>query len=365
MFFQFLTLNGIFKKQNDMKDLEKSVIFRALISKIGYLNFKLDLSQIATRVNPMTHFPDPLTLPDSVHCERKARQRDIVRSARTCLLIRLFIIALELVGAAIFDSAAILLDAFASLIDVAFSLGLVFCIKIAAKPPDDNHPFGHGRIEPLFGLIMGMMQALMGGVLMVQQAFEFSLVPSGGTLDPRAWMFPVAALVLLEICYHILMRAAQKRHSSALAADAMHYRVDAVTSLFAAIALLLGLYFPNWSLTFDHSGAMMIAALMTGLGAYAAWNNSHQLMDRIPPSVFFNRVKTAALKVPGVRDTEKIRIQLYGPDAHVDIDVEVDPDLSVEIAHKISQEVRVEIQKEWPAVQDVVVHIEPYYPNDH
>lgn len=64
-------------------------------------------------------------------------------------------------------------------------------------------------------------------------------------------------------------------------------------------------------------------------------------------------------------DTEKTRIQLYGPDAHVDIDIEVDPELSVQKAHKISQEVRIEIQKAWPAVRDVTVHIEPYYPNDH
>ena len=77
------------------------------------------------------------------------------------------------------------------------------------------------------------------------------------------------------------------------------------------------------------------------------------------------RVRNAAMTVTGVCDTEKIRIQQYGPDAHVDIDVEVDPTLSVEQAHTISQHVRTKIQIAYPNVQDVVVHIEPYYPDDH
>ena len=88
-------------------------------------------------------------------------------------------------------------------------------------------------------------------------------------------------------------------------------------------------------------------------------------MDRIPEDRFFNTVRQAAKHVEGVLETEKIRIQRYGPDAHVDIDIEVDPGLTVEVAHAISQKVRVEIQKAWPAVRDVTVHIEPYYSGDH
>jgi len=91
----------------------------------------------------------------------------------------------------------------------------------------------------------------------------------------------------------------------------------------------------------------------------------NQLLDKIPATRYFLAVRKAAINVNGVLDTEKIRIQQYGPDAHVDIDIEVDPQLSVEKAHTISQHVRAAIQKEWPMVRDVMVHIEPYYPGDH
>ncbi len=104
---------------------------------------------------------------------------------------------------------------------------------------------------------------------------------------------------------------------------------------------------------------------MIGMGIYNARENLQQLLDRAPSADCFERVKKAAVNVLGVKDTEKILIQHYGPDAHVNIDIEVDPKLSVEEAHRITQHVRAEIQREWPAVRGVTVHVEPYYPGDH
>jgi len=257
------------------------------------------------------------------------------------------------------------MDAIASFLDVISTLVLVISIKMAGKPPDEEHPFGHGRYEPLVGLQLGLILAVVGCGLIIHQAFHIVEVPHHLILDKRSWIFPFVALILLEGCYHFVKKVAKIQNSPALAADAYHYRIDSITSLFATIALVLAAYFPEWSLTFDHLGAMVIAGLMIGLGLYAAKNNLNQLMDRNPSPAYFNQVRQAALTVEGVKDTEKIRIQLYGPDAHVDIDIEVDPALTVAVAHKISQKVRVAIQKQWPAVRDVTVHVEPYYPNDH
>ena len=104
---------------------------------------------------------------------------------------------------------------------------------------------------------------------------------------------------------------------------------------------------------------------MVCIGCAAAWSNLDQILDRIPSKEYFKRVHIAALSVQGVLATEKVRIQSYGPDAHVSIDIEVDPHLTVEIAHEITQKVRLAIQLAWPAVRDVIVHVEPFYENDH
>lgn len=308
-------------------------------------------------------FPKPVNPPRKVIVQRHQRLRQLVRSCLQGIGIRTAIILAELIGVWFFGSAALLMDALSSTIDVAMSVLLVIFLKIAARPPDDEHPFGHGRLEPLVGLQLGLLMIFIGGGMFFHQTF--SLSSPGEAIDKRAWIIPLAAVILLEICYHVVMRASKNQKSSALVAEAYHYRVDAITSVCAAIVLLAGAYFPAISHSLDHIGAMAIALVMIGLGIKSLRENLDQIIDRIPDESYFERIRAAAIRVEGVRGTEKIGIQHSGPSAHVDIDVEVDPDLSVEVAHAISQKVRVEIQKDWPAVQDVIVHIEPYYPGDH
>lgn len=309
----------------------------------------------------MKRFPDRIELPESVILARKNRINEIVNSAKRGLLIRLLIIASEFLGFFFLGSVALLADALASFVDVISTFFLIVFVKLAERPPDRNHPFGHGRLEPLIGMQLGIFLAVLGGGMFIQQAFQISHETREEVIDAYAWLIPVMAVLLLEICYQFMMRTAKRQNSPALAADAIHYRMDAMTSLFASLALILGAYFPSWSLLFDHLGAIVIATTMISVGLVAAWKNLNQLIDRTPSDEYFDLVRESALSVSGVLGTEKTRIQLTGPDAHVDIDVEVDPDLSVEIAHRISQEVRVAIQKSWPQVRDVTVHIEPFY----
>jgi cation diffusion facilitator family transporter len=313
----------------------------------------------------MSKFPKPLLPPQDVKIERVKRQKQLAFSIIFGIAVRFFIIALELVGVAIFDSSALLLDALATLFDVAASILLLVSIKLAAKPPDEDHPFGHGRYEPLAGFQIGILLLVVGGGLMVQQSFYLFGDYHAHPFDYRAWMIPLVAVILLEIAYYIMKQAAKKFESPALAADAAHYRVDSLNSLIAFFALLLAVNIPQVGALFDHIGAVCIAAFMCFLGIKASKANLNQLMDRIPHRKYFKIVRAAAETVEGIQATEKLNIQQYGPDAHVDIDVEVDPQLSVEKAHKLSQKVRLEIQKAWPAVRDVTVHIEPYYPDDH
>lgn len=313
----------------------------------------------------MTNFPDPIPLPDHVPKYRHNRRNQVLQAAKWGISLRLFVIAFEFIGFYLFDSSALFVDALASGIDVICSLMLILCIRLAARPPDDDHPFGYGRYEPLAGMQLGVFMILIGGGMVVQQTYQIYHAKRGSIIDSRAWIAAFVATVIFEVCYHLIHRVAKQQHSVALKAEAIHYRIDGLTSLFAMGALLVGAYYPNWSVLSDHGGAILIAIVMIIVGWRAMMSNLHQLMDRVPEEDYFQRVQKAAMRVEGVHETEKVRIQLYGPDAHVDIDVEVDPSLAVEEAHRISQHVRAEIQKDWPAVQDVTVHIEPYYPGDH
>jgi cation diffusion facilitator family transporter len=207
--------------------------------------------------------------------------------------------------------------------------------------------------------------AFVGGGMLIKESLDLGNAKPEFIIDPLLWMIPFLAAVTLEICYHYVKNVAKKNHSPALAADAVHYRIDSLTSAFATIALLSAAYTPAWSYVFDHMGAIAISGFMIVIGLNISKENLKQLLDTKPEADFFIKVENASKRVSGVKGTEKVRIQQYGPDAHVDIDIEVDPNLSVQLAHEISQKVRVEIQKDWPAVRDVTVHIEPFYPGDH
>lgn len=312
----------------------------------------------------MKQFPGPVPLQKSIADSRMKRRKEIILCASVGITIRLLIVAFEFLGVYLFGSSALLLDALSSLLDASTSVLFIFCITYAARPPDKNHPFGHGRFEPLIGLQFGLLLAGIGGYMFFHQLVLFSEKPQP-PINGYVWLFPFVALILLEVSYRIIMLSAKKHDSPALAADALHYRVDGATSLLATAVLSVGSFFPLWSHLLDHFGALLIAGLMVFIGFNAARKNLNQLLDRAPEKEYFDLVKHTAESVEGVLGTEKIRIQQYGPDAHVNIDVEVDPDSSVEVAHRISQKVRAEIQHRWPAVRDVTVHIEPYYPNDH
>lgn len=310
-------------------------------------------------------FPKELPLSDAIYKARKERNRAIIRVAVVGIAIRLFIVLLEFMGFLLFDSKTLLLDSLATLADVISSLVLVSSIKLAERPPDEEHPFGHGRYEPIAGLQLGLFLTIAGVGLFWQQIASIWKGYSANPISGYVWIFALISVLLLEFSYQKMKRVANEQKSPALLAEALHFRTDSINSLLALVALGAAALFPEVSGLLDRVGAILIASCMCAMGLFAAKKNLNQLLDHIPEGELFDKVRRAALRVAGVKGTEKIRIQHYGPDAHVDIDVEVEPDLTVEVAHTISQHVRRSIQYEWPQVQDVTVHIEPYYENDH
>jgi len=313
----------------------------------------------------MSKFPKDLPLHRSVIKSRLARRKKLLVSARRGVMLRGVIIIAEFFGFAFFGSSTLLLDALSNGVDALSSIVLMWCIHQADQPPDKEHPLGHGRFEPIAGLLIGALLVFLGFVSTIEQV---RLIFTGETtreIPTVALIIPLVAVILLEICHQTLKKAAKQKQSPALHADAIHYRIDALTSFFALIVLCMVAMFPDYAHIFDHLGALLIALFMIFVGVIAARKNISQLIDRAPPKEMYERVHAAALKVPGILATEKLRLQVYGPDAFVGIDVEVDPDLSVEESHKITQKVRRAIQKAGPSVRDVIVHVEPYYPGDH
>lgn len=312
----------------------------------------------------MDRFHEPVNPRKDLLLLRRARYKEVTKACYRGIYIRLAIIALEVAGFLFTQSQALWLDAISTSLDIAFSVFLVVSIKYASKPPDENHPFGHGRFEPIAGLQLSLILVIFGSILGLDQ-FKNTFSSEAKVFPFYTFLIPLFAAVAMEGCCQYFKHVAKKSHSSALLADAYHFRSDALSSVVATLALGLAQIDPSYSAISDHLGAFAIALMMIVTGFRSIGENLHQLLDKKPSKSYLAKINQAAMKVKGVLGTEKLRVQRYGPDAHVDIDIEVDPKMSVMKAHRISQEVRASIQEDLPEVQDVMVHVEPFFEDDH
>jgi cation diffusion facilitator family transporter len=254
-------------------------------------------------------------------------------------------------------SAAVTADGFESAADV-FTSGVVLVgMTLAARPPDQNHPYGHGRVEILTGLLL-----------------SFFLFGAGLIISLHAWTgagqvrLPPAAYAVWPVLISILVkfgmatykaRAAERFASSALRADAANDGVDIVSGIVALTALLLTLYDPERFPRADHYGAFIVGTIVMATAVRVAYEASMHLMDTMPDDIAMDDIRKAAATVPDVMGVEKCFARKTGLQYHVDLHLEVDPDITVRASHDIAQRVRQRVCELLPWVADVLVHVEP------
>jgi cation diffusion facilitator family transporter len=258
-------------------------------------------------------------------------------------------------------STAVVADGLESAADV-FASGFVWLgLTLAAIPPDRNHPYGHGRVEILTGLLIGLFLTAGGSVI------SYASLQLLG--QHRA---PVSSFVLWPLFVSLFakgglagfkFRYARRIQSAALAADAVNDTMDTISAATALVAVGLTLSDPVHFAGADHYGGFVVGLIVIAAGVRVARDTALQLMDTMPDDRLMDQVRAVALKVSGVRGVEKCFARKTGLRYHVDLHLEVDPDMTVRQSHEIAHDVREHVTKELDWVADVLVHVEPWDPN--
>ena len=265
----------------------------------------------------------------------------------------------KLLAGLIGNSTALVADAIESLGDVVGSLVVWRGLKIAAQPADADHPYGHGRAEPLAALIVALLLFGAGGGISVAAIGEI-LAPHGPPAAFTFWIL-IAVVAVKETMFRLARRAARRSGSSAVYADAWHHRSDAITSAVAAVGIGLALFAGQQYAVADDWAALFAAGVI-GLNAYRLLMPPlHELMDREPPEIIA-QVRQVAERVSGVAGVEKVFARKSGLRYWVDMHVEVHPDMSVRRAHEVAHGVKDAIRLAIPSVEDVLIHVEPHNP---
>jgi len=255
-------------------------------------------------------------------------------------------------------STSVVSDGLESAADVLASGLVLFGLRMAAKPADEQHPYGHGRLETLSGLGVGMI-LIVSGALISFRSLEHAQDPPH-TPEPYAIWPLLVSIVIKSIMTASKRRYGRKIRSTALTADAWNDAVDILSGCTALVALMLTLIEPERFAIADHLGGAAVGAIVIFLGGRIVHDTALHLMDTMPDPAAMDEIRKVAMGVPGVRGIEKCFARKTGLRWHVDLHLEVDPDMTVIESHEIATRVREKVREKLDWVEDVLVHVEPH-----
>ena len=268
------------------------------------------------------------------------------------------LLAIAKIVAGVLGNAYVLIaDGIESTLDVAGSVVIWGGLKFAARPPDETHPYGHGKAEPIAGTIVaaGVIAAAIG--LAVQSARE--IVTPHHAPAPFTLVVLIVVVIVKELLYRSVIRLGRDVESTAVQTDAWHHRSDALTSLAAFIGISIALIGgPGWE-TADDWAALFACGLIAYNGFRLLWPALHEIMDTAPRGGMADAIRETAAGVTGVHEVEKCLVRKMGLHFYVDLHVGVDGAITVRDGHDIAHEVKHAIQAMDPRIADVLVHVEP------
>ena len=289
--------------------------------------------------------------------ERSARGRQVLVAgvAVNCLL------ALLKLGAGwIGNSNALVADGLESTLDVLSSAMIWGALKYAERPPDSDHPYGHGKMESLAGA-GGALLLLIAGVLVATGSLKEILAGALNRPPPAAFTLAVlvAVVVIKEGLFRLGRRRGREVESSAVQSDAWHHRSDALTSLAAAIGITVCLVGgPAW-VSADNWAALFSCAIIAFNGVRMLKASVGELLDEQAPGEVIEGIMAAARAVEGVDNVEKCRVRKSGLSLLADIHVRVQGEVTVTDGHFIAHRVKDALMGGGYNILDVTVHIEP------
>lgn len=255
------------------------------------------------------------------------------------------------------NSFALFADAIESLTDIFASILVLFGLKYANRPADKNHPYGHGRAEPLITFLV------VGFLVTSATIIAYESIINIGTQHelPKLWtLFVLGPLIIWkEISYRLVIKKAMETNSSSLKADAWHHRSDAITSIAAFIGISIALYFGKGYESAD-DWAALLAAVFIFYNSYLIFRPAlSEIMDEHVHDELIEKIRIVAIKVDGVLDTEKCFIRKAGMKYHVDLHAIVDGNITVKIGHEIAHNLKDTLRKDIPQLGHVLIHVEP------
>jgi cation diffusion facilitator family transporter len=280
-----------------------------------------------------------------------------IRAAMLGVLVNLGLAVLKIGAGVLGNSYALIADGIESTADILSSFVVMGGMHISSLPPDDEHPYGHGKAEPLAGVVVSTLLLLAAAWIALGSVREI-LTPHHA---PAWFTLPVLALVVAakELLSRYVLKVGEDLGSTAVRGDAWHHRSDALTSAAAFLGIGIALVGGEGFEPADDWAALVACAVITFNGVRLLRESVNDLMDSSVDPSLVDRIRRISSEVEGVVAIEKCRVRRIGLELSMDIHVTVDGSASVRRGHEIAHAVKDRLKASNSRIADVLVHVEP------
>lgn len=291
----------------------------------------------------------------SQHLERASRAG--TRSVLLGMLVNIALAAVKGIAGVLGNSYALVADAIESGADVVTSGVVLLGVRMAGKPADANHPYGHGKFEPLAATFVSL--TLLGAALFIAIESVQEIFTPHHSPEPFTLVVLLGVVIVKELLARYVGTSGRDIGSTAVKTDAFHHRADAMTSSAAFVGISIAVFGgPGFESADDI--AAVVAAIVIAVNALVLMKPAlSELIDTAPAPEMSQSVRDIAMRVPGVLGTHKCRVRKVGFVYFVDLDVLCDPNETIRHGHEVAHNVGEAIHNALPEVAKVLVHVEP------
>ncbi len=274
--------------------------------------------------------------------------------ALTSITVDIILFAIKLWIGLLVGSLALLSDAFHTLSD-SLSSGAVYAgLKISEKPPDEGHPYGHGRADQVALLVVGILLVIVAVTFMTEGAMALITEVSPISMDRLFYIIIILTAVVKEIMGEISYYVGKKNAKDSLKADAWHHRSDALTTVLVLVAIYGSqIGFPY----LDPMMGIIIAIILGYIGISYSKKAVNKLLGTAPSEVLIKDIRRRSIAVKGVKNVHGIRVHDYGERMAISMHMEPEPG-SLKEGHRIAHQLTENLEEEYPASVDI--HLDPW-----
>ena len=297
-------------------------------------------------------------MPTSVDMDRMARDRaDGLRATWVGLIVNVLLVGLKFWGGIVGRSQALVADAVHSLSDLFSDFVVLLGLRWGRKEADEDHPYGHGRIETIATVFIGLI-LLVAGLGIAYNAIDS--IYAHRTAQPTTIALVMAAISIVskEWMYWYTLKVGRRIHSPALIGNAWHHRSDALSSIAVFVGLLATRINPAWHLA-DAVAALLVSVFILRVGGKLMFRAFRELADTAPAKGILAELHHRAESVEGVLQVHDLKARHSGPQLLVEMHIVVNGAMTVFDGHEIAREVRLRLLEDMDVVSEVFVHLDP------